>query len=486
VAVGLALPSTASARRAAGAIGAALEQAETIRAFASRRDLRPPVVTVTVPPPAATYGHVFVAPFSIQTPPPEGAQYGPLIVDDTGEPIWFKPLKDKVAMAFRVQRYKGRQVLTWWEGQFPEGYGGEFVIMDSSYREIARVRAKRGLLADLHEFVITSRGTALVGVYHEVARDLTPIGGPVDGKVVDGVIQEIDIATGRLVFEWSALDHVGLDETFTPDVTEDGNVDYFHWNSIGVDRDTHLLVSARHTSAVYKIHRRTGQVLWRLGGTRSDFRFEPGAEFAFQHDARRHADDTITLFDNAAASPNVTDVVSRPIRLALDMTTMTARLVRSYEVPTDPRLAFAMGNAQQLPDQGLFVGWGTYPSFSEISPSGEVRFDARFASTDLTYRAHRHGWIGRPRIRPTVAVGAGPDGARVVLVSWNGATEVARWRLRVGATAGAAARPVVTMDRTGFETPIPLAATAGVAVVDALDRAGRVLRSSRALDIAAA
>jgi Arylsulfotransferase (ASST) len=482
VAVGLALPSTAFARRAGAALADAESPAELIRSFATRPDLRPPAVTVTVPPPSGTFGQVFVAPFSVQSPPPEDAQFGPLIVDDTGEPIWFRPLEDKVAMNFRVQRYKGRRVLTWWEGQFPEGYGGEFVILDSSYRELARVRAKRDLQADLHEFVITSRGSALLGVYSEVGRDLTSIGGPADGRVVDAVIQEIDIASGRLLFEWSALDHVALEETYIPTVTEAGNVDYFHWNSVGVDRDTHLLVSARHTSAVYKIHRRTGEVLWRLGGKRSDFRFEPGATFAYQHDVRTHADETITLFDNAAATPRAEDVVSRPIRLALDMATMTARLVRSYASSESPRLAFAMGNAQQLPDQGMFVGWGTYPSFNEVGPTGETRFDARFTGTDLTYRAFRYGWIGRPRTRPATVVGAGPDGTRSLLVSWNGATEVARWRLRVG-PAAATARAVATVDRTGFETAIPLAATGGIVVVDALDRDGRILRSSLPLDV---
>ena len=183
------------------------------------------------------------------------------------------------------------------------GYGGTFVIADASYAEIARVRAGNGYKADLHEILITSRNTALITIYNEIRADLTPVGGAVDARLVEGIIQEIDIPSGRVLFEWHSLDHIALEESSELAVTRDGNVDYFHLNSIGVDSDGHLLVSARHTSAVYKLHRRTGQVIWRLGGTRSDFALGPGVSFGYQHDARRHSDGTLTIFDNAASLP---------------------------------------------------------------------------------------------------------------------------------------------------------------------------------------
>jgi Arylsulfotransferase (ASST) len=451
--------------------------------FGSRPDLQPPTVTVTVPADGAEAGLVLVAPFSIERPAPAGRQFGPLIVDDTGEPVWFRPLKDgRVAMNTRVQRYRGKPVLTWWQGQFPEGYGGEFMVVDETYRRVARVRAQNGLRADLHEFVITSRGSALVMVYDEVPADLTSIGGGADDRVVEGIVQEIDIASGRLLLEWRSLQHVALDETYSPNVTADGNVDYIHLNSIGVDRDGNLLVSARHTSTVYKLDRRTGAVIWRLGGKRSDFELEPGAEFAYQHDARRHADDTITIFDNAAAAPGVEDTRSRVMRLALDMAAMKARLVTDYRTAESSRLAFAMGNVQQLTDQGVFVGWGTYPSFSELSPEGEVRFDARFSGTDLTYRAFRQQWVGRPADPPTTAVRLEVDGSRTLLASWNGATEVARWQLRVGSSARTL-RTVSAAERTGFETALPLPGSAALAVATAIDRTGKTLGSSPPLDV---
>jgi hypothetical protein len=425
----------------------------------------------------STPGHILLAPFNFPTTPPSTLASGPLIVDRNGQPLWFRPLTGRTAMDVRVQRYRGAPVLTWWEGTVFGGYGGTFVVADASYTQVASVKAGNGYKADLHEILITSRNTALISIYNEIRTDLSRVGGSVDGRLVEGVIQEIDIPSGRVVFEWHSLDHIALEESFELAVTRDGNVDYFHLNSIGVDSDGHLLVSARHTSAVYKVHRRTGQVIWRLGGKRSDFAFGPGLSFGYQHDARRHSDGTLTIFDNAASLPTQQGIASRPVRMRLDTSTKTASLARDYP-PPDPRTAWAMGNAQQVADGGLFVGWGTFPGFSEIGPDGVVRFDARFVGGSVSYRARRQPWIGRPTTRPAVAMAKGTSGSTLVYASWNGATEVARWQVRAGSSPGDL-RPVRNVARRGFETAIALGASPRYIAVAALDRRGGLLGTSR-------
>ncbi len=332
----------------------------TAHAFISRPDLMPPTISIVTPDTGSTPGHVLLAPFNFPTTPPSTQASGPLIVDRNGQPLWFRPLTGRTAMDVRVQRYRGAPVLTWWEGTVFGGYGGTFLVADTAYKRVATVKAGNGYKADLHEFLITSRGTALISIYNEVRSDLSSVGGAVDGRLVEGVIQEIDIPSGRVLFEWHSLDHVSPAESFELAVTPDGNVDYFHLNSIGVDGDGHLLISARHTSAVYKVHRRTGKVIWRLGGKRSDFALGPGLTFGYQHDARRHSDGTLTIFDNAASLPTQRGIASRSLRIRLDMSAKTASLARDYAAP-DPRTAWAMGNAQQVADGGLFVGWGTFP-----------------------------------------------------------------------------------------------------------------------------
>ncbi|HST13704.1 MAG TPA: arylsulfotransferase family protein [Gaiellaceae bacterium] len=439
--------------------------------FVSRPDLRPPVVAVSTASETASAGHIFVAPFQITGK--AGPNYGALILDGLGQPIWFKPESTKTAMNLRVQKYKGEPVITWYEGDVLGGYGGDFIVADQSYREFARVKAGHGEHGDLHEFLLTSRGTALITIYSNIPFDLTPVGGSANGQLTEGVIQEIDVPTGKVLTEWRSSAHVGLDESLLPSVKNDV-ADYFHLNSVGVDIDGHLLVSARHTWTVYKVHRQTGAILWRLGGKHSDFTIVPGAEFSFQHDVRRHADGTLTIFDNNAAAPTAT-TNARPIRLALDMSAKTARLVAEYQ-PDRPRVAWAMGNLEQLPDGGAFVGWGTAGAFTEFAPDGTVRFDATLADGSVTYRAFRAPWVGRPAESPRVAITRDAGGA-FAHVSWNGATEVAKWRADVGSRR-TALHPVATARRTGFETILRLGNRKGYVALTALDAAGKVLGTS--------
>jgi hypothetical protein len=442
--------------------------------FLTRPDLNPPPVSVAVAGTGRSPGLIFLAPFDITDTSPN-PRFGPLIVDDAGNPVWFRPVPKHTGMDFRVQHYQGRPVLTWYEGDVLGGYGGDFVIADASYREIGRVKAQNGMHGDLHEFLITSRGTGLISIYALVSTDLTAVGGPASGgQAVEGVIQEIDIASGKVIFEWHSLDHVPLTESTFPMKSPSGTIDYFHLNSIGVDADGGLLVSARHTSGIYKVNRKSGEVEWRLGGTKSDFALPAEAQFSFQHDVRRHSDGTITIFDNNASNPK-SPPATRVLRLALDVGAKTASVHKSYALP-QPRLCWAMGNAQQLPDYGLFVGWGTAGSFTELAPDGTVRFDAAFTDGSVTYRAFRYPWVGRPTTRPNLSV-TRVGQVLTLHASWNGATEVARWQVQAGAARGAL-KPVRTVPRSGFETAVSVPHHRGYVAAAALDSTGRVLGSS--------
>jgi Arylsulfotransferase (ASST) len=417
--------------------------------FLSRPDLKPPPVHVLVPAHDTAPGFVFIAPKK------HVAQAGPLILDNRGHVVWFHPLDTRGVTDFRVQRYRGKPVLTWWRGRPTNGKGdGNYAIVDTSYRTVARVRPGNGLAGDIHEFLITKRNTALMTIFHRVR---------VRGAVVfEGALQEVDIASGRVLFEWHSLDHVALDESYEQRPKKTSiPYDYFHVNSIDVDTDGNLLVSARNTHTVYKIDRRTGRIIWRLGGKRSDFTLGPGARFAWQHDARRLPDGTISLFDNEAA-PQV-GPQSRVIVLRLDMQRRRATLVRSY-THKPPLIAVDQGNAQYLPDGHFLVGWGHQPYVTEFDARGRTHFDLRFGQGSDSYRAFRFRWVGQPLDRPAVVVKGS-----TVYVSWNGATEVAAWRF-----VGSRTR----IPKTGFETAIALPAHTGRAEIEAVDARGHVLGTS--------
>ena len=143
-----------------------------------------------------------------------------------------------------------------------------------------------------------------------------------------------------------------------------------------------------------------------------------------------------------------------------------------------------MGNLQQLDDDAAMIGWGTVGAASEVGHDGTVRWDAHLDPGIASYRAYRSAWVGRPSEPPDAVVATDALGARSVYVSWNGATEVVRWRLSTGATAAELTR-LRTVRRQGFETAISLrgAKSRGIAVVEALDGNGSVLGVTRPLKL---
>lgn len=444
--------------------------------FATRTDLRPPLVKVG-PGADPAGGLVFLTPAATYLePPPPLAQTGPLIVDSAGEPVWFAPTgtaqfgdTTDQAADLKVQQYRGQDVLTWWRGDIsvPPGAGaGEFVIVDDSYRQIATVRAV-GIDTDLHEMVLTGAGTALLMGY--------PVVDTPSGEVIEGVVQEIDIATGDLLFEWRSLDDVPVGESLVPDTVDgDGSpFDYIHLNSIDIDAGGDLLISARHTSAVYKVDRDTGDLIWTMGGKASDFAMGDGADFAFQHDARRLPDGTISIFDNGQVADPAAS--SRAIVLDVDEADREVALVREHRQPQG-LLAASQGSAQVLEDGNVFVGWGSLPTVTEFAPDGTVAFQATYGRGLNSYRAYRGHWVGRPTTRPEASVRSRGDGM-TVLASWNGATEVATWRVLAGPNPSELS-PVAEAARGGFETAVPVRASSPYVAVEALDAAGNVLGRS--------
>jgi hypothetical protein len=448
----------------------------------SRPDLRPPRVTVKQAGPAGHDRLVLVTPRAGPVAQKRAShQQGPMILDQAGRVVWFKSLADgSPATDLEVQTYQGEPVLTWWQGPATaSGSGnGEAVIVDRSYETVATVEAGNGYGMDLHEFHLTDRDTALVTIYHRERRDLSAIGGGTDAQVTEGVVQEIDVATGKVLFEWHSLDHVTPSESDRPVPTAaEESFDYFHVNSVEEDGRNRLLISARNTSTIYEVDKRTGEVLWRLGGKRSDFTMAAGTHFALQHDARRVAADEIQLFDNE--DQTTTKTPSSALVLRLDRTRMRATAVRRVPHP-DGLAAESQGSVQALPDGGLFIGWGSTAAFSRVDADRSFVFDALLPSGYDTYRARLQAWSARPDTAPAVSA-TGDDGKLRVAVSWNGATDVASWQVLAGESGSTTLGAPVAW--AGLETTFSLPATADHVRVRALDADGRTLATSAAVAV---
>jgi Arylsulfotransferase (ASST) len=442
--------------------------------FRSRPDLRIPGLAVRVDTGTTAPGVIFLAPFG-----PLKGQEGALIVDGAGRPIWEHPLNGLETDNFRVQTYKGRTVLTWWEGVLQNGHGvGSYVIANTDYEPIARVHAGHGLQGDLHEFLLTSDGTALLTTYVITERDLRSVGGSEQGKIQDAIFQEVDVANGRVLLEWRSLDHIPLAESQWP---LSHAWDYVHLNSVDVDvSDGNLLVSSRNTQTIYKVHRTTGEIIWRLGGRRSDFKLGPGVRFAWQHDARSHPGGVITLFDNEGA-PFAGSAESRGLALNVDEAGMRATVKQEYLHPLHLR-ASSEGSVQVLPNGNVFVSWGAEPFVSEYTADGHLLFDARLGTDYVGYRGFRLPWSAVGEGVPRIAAGRDGAHATTVWVSWNGDTQVTDWVCYAGGATGSLQR-AAQATRSGFETAIRVSGAPARVAVHGLDASGKTLGTSATLTV---
>jgi hypothetical protein len=401
----------------------------------------PARATGTAPPPlkvltrdaSCAIGDIFIA--------PAGGAYtgGPEIVTTTGKVVWFHPLlPGDIAADFRAQTYLGQPVLTWFQsggqgandgpgpvaqagpgpsrvakagpgvaaqgnpgpvGLGPSGPSGTDYVYNDRYQQIASVRAGNGDETNFHEFLITPWNTALISATTVTTANLTSIGGPAHQLVIDGLVQEIDIKTGRVLFQWDSAGQVPYADSYTP-LPSSPSIpwDWFHINAVHLDTDGNLLVDSRNTWTIFKVNRYTGLVMWRLGGKHSSFKLraargevrdQAGKIFAWQHDPEAIGAGEYTIFDDESGGHLLGS--SRVVTVRLDLAARVATLVKSDGQP-EGQVAQVMGNAQTTGGGDVFVGWGSLPYVSEFSPSGKLVFNAELPPGVETYRAYLLPW----------------------------------------------------------------------------------------------
>lgn len=443
--------------------------------FYTLPSVRAPILTVTVPDRDPAAGDI------LTTNGPGPGQYGPLIYTPQGRLVWFQNLPPgEAAKNLTEQTYDGQPVLTWWKGRVLSlGFGqGEDIVMNSRYQTIARITGANGLRPDLHDFRIAPRGVAYVTAYNPIRCDLSAVNGSRDGAITDNVIQQIDMRTGLVRWEWHSLDHVAAAESEVEAPTDATPWDYFHINSVDPQPDGNLLISARSTWAAYLVQGASGKILWRLGGSNSSFKMGPGTRTAWQHDGRVLPNGELSFFDNGSNPPIHRQ--SRAVRIKLDLKAHEAHLVSAFTHSSPPLLSASQGNVQTLADGKTLVGYGTVPAISEFAKDGTLLFDAHEPYDTSFYRAFRFAWRARPSRPPVVIASLNSTGEETTVhASWNGATDVSSWRVLAGAQRRGI-RPQTEMRALGFESSTTLPEKYAYVAVQALDAAGRVLGTSRA------
>jgi hypothetical protein len=306
------------------------------------------------------------------------------IVDKYGTPVYYRKLESS---GYELKKLTNG-LLSFYSFH-PFWY---HMIMDSAYNIIDQYKMENGYpYTDFHDFQLLDNGHSFVMAYDAQLVDMSQVvpGGNPEAIVTGFVLQELDMSR-NVVLQWRSWDHFEITET-GPEIDLTGeHIDYVHGNTIEVESDTSILISSRNMHEVTKIHRNTGEIIWRLGGSQNQFTFLGADTLRFnrQHDSRRQSTGEISIFDNGTTRPEP-QFSSVPV-FDLDTEEMTATLVSRYRHDPD-FFGKVMGNAYYTPDSTIVVGWGSFmPGITEIDHAGNVLYELQFDG--MNYRAYRFPW----------------------------------------------------------------------------------------------
>lgn len=337
------------------------------------------------------------------------------------------------------------------------------VQLDKHYEEHAKISAGDGIRGDLHAFTLTDDDTAIYTGYEIVEHDLTLVGRSKDSFIWESLFQELDIATGEVLFEWRASDHFSfLDVYVSPNKAQRLDPwDFFHINMVEKDELGNFLVSTRYGRCVIYIDGRTGDILWYLGGKQNSFKDLSGGQatvFLGQHDAHWYnGHNYITMFDNRGDWFHKIEDQSKGHMIKVDLEAMTAEIKQSYIHP-EHILSTSQGSMQVLPNGHVLMGYGFNGVVTEFTADGQALCDAymepstRFGSGDVqSYRNLKFNWTGIPLSTPKAVLEE-----EILYVSWLGSTKLRSWLLQDSDRADGTFTDVQTTPKIGFETEFEL------------------------------
>jgi outer membrane protein assembly factor BamB len=324
---------------------------------------------------------------------PEDDRPWVIVFDEEGKPRWwFNP----------ATKALGGQVLSdgnlVWARSFGDGYGLDPRMaheVRSESGELLRLVRTRGTIVDGHEFHELPDGNVFLDTYVPETADLRRVGGPKRAAIVSAEVQEVDPEGGRVLWRWNSRGQIGLGETgrWWRNVLSNSRrrlqgrqtFDPVHINSIEPRGPDEVIISTRHTDAVYGIDRASGEIKWKLGGTQTGKSLQVVGDPATktlggQHDARIDRHGRLTIFDNGKDRPRLPRVVFYRLDLERGRAVYRGQL-------NDPKVteSHCCGSARELPGGGWLVSWGDNPLVTGFDAQGRIAFRLHLPAS--TFRA---------------------------------------------------------------------------------------------------
>ncbi len=272
-------------------------------------------------------------------------------------------------------------------------------IMDSLQNEIDSVYAQNGYIADNHDFLALPNGNYVLFCYDDqpYAMDTIVNGGDPNAVIEGLIIQELD-SNHNVIFEWKSWDHFHITDNVYLDLTS-ANLPFIHTNAIDIDFDGNFIFSNRNLDEITKIHRTTGEVIWRWGGSQNEFIFVNDYPFTHQHSIRSLGENKYLLYDNGNHSDQYIGInLSRAVEYELDTVLMTATKVWEFVHP-DSLYTPSISSVQRLPNGNTLIDFGNLQWLNlgsivtEVDPNNQIVFQLEYDNGGNLYRAQKFDWF---------------------------------------------------------------------------------------------
>ena len=322
-----------------------------------------------------------------------------LIVDRSGAPLYYRTFAPSVVFDFQPFTLPdGGLAYAAEVGAAPteSWINGVQHVIDSQFRDVADLQlpahGNHGVLpAEGHDFIMLDSDHYVADSYVEQTLDLSGLNPAWSAQALVANVVVEEVVAGEVVFEWDSASSPSLysDSVYDNQFKSGVLSDYLHLNSMCIDpADGNFIFSFRNTSSIVKVDRKTGVILWTLGGKEDDFGLTGDQVFAYQHYVRVQPDGSLWVFDNGSAAP------ARIVSFVLDeVNKKVVSFTDVYDQPSSQPWAQLMGSYAKLGAGRTLFGWGEWldgtvaPGTTEVS-NGTVAWSLTFeAAGTFTYRA---------------------------------------------------------------------------------------------------